>query len=592
MNSSPEEKAKQAKFCFQYFDEASEVGVENEKGERIRKRKRPGRKPNPPSQQERREQNRLAQRNFREREQQRRQEREKQWKEYIDELTNLRRRLAIAEYEGNYLRGWILQLLLASIAQHGTVPQAWVDTRMHPIPHPTMVPIPLSPNTDKCMQLPPMLQLVLNDQKRTIVELKEALEMADTASPSCPLVRRAHHARFRQQQYRQQQQLESQETITDTFVALPPSAVTPCQYKSIQELLSTDIVSLNTDSQDVRRTFPDWTPNHQQQNLPTQSSSSPTSHHRKASVPHPLSNLSTTSDINNGDIGVSSSDSGTRQKSTKTATKQHRSSPPLSSAFSPLSHRDSDGEKHSQRQISPSITLPEVSTPQSSSPATSPPLDSTSIRVISSLKVPQPVKSTTFKIPTLKRPDDLSHMPTTQALHIMRLQLKIGSLIGDKIQYALTPTALQRIIPHDVRIDYVPAGSIRDRMIVFQDFYDIDDCFQLFCSNSVFVGGDIRDARNWVLDPCVTEKYWFFSHHLFDHHFDDCHIPEEFIEDLREWSIQQQQQHEQQEQQKQQQQQQPTPTSESHDDDITDNYLNTDCPTTPVPNSSTLPTSS
>ncbi|ORZ25834.1 hypothetical protein BCR42DRAFT_401026 [Absidia repens] len=125
-------------------------------------------------------------------------------------------------------------------------------------------------------------------------------------------------------------------------------------------------------------------------------------------------------------------------------------------------------------------------------------------------------------------------------------------------------------------------------MIVFQDYFDMDDCFQLFCSHSVFVGGDIRDSRNWVLDPCVTEKYWFFSHHMFDHHFDDCHIPEEFIDDLREWSIQQQQQHEQQEQQKQQ----PTPTSESHDDDITDNYLNADCPTTPVPNINILPTSS
>lgn len=113
--------------------------------------------------------------------------------------------------------------------------------------------------------------------------------------------------------------------------------------------------------------------------------------------------------------------------------------------------------------------------------------------------------------------------------------------------------ALQRVVAHDVRIDYVPAGSIRDRMIVFQDYFDMDDCFQLLCSHSMFVGGDIRDCRNWVLDPCITEKYWFFSHHLYDHHFDDCHMPEEFADVLKEWSIQQQQQ----------QQQQPSTTHET-----------------------------
>ncbi|KAI8341699.1 hypothetical protein BC941DRAFT_332242, partial [Chlamydoabsidia padenii] len=126
------------------------------------------------------------------------------------------------------------------------------------------------------------------------------------------------------------------------------------------------------------------------------------------------------------------------------------------------------------------------------------------------------IKGTISEPPTLKRPEDLSHMPTTQAHHILRLQLQIGSVIGEKIQYALTPTALQRVVAHDVRIDYVPAGSIRDRMIVFQDYFDMDDCFQLLCSHSMFVGGDIRDCRNWVLEPCITEKYWFFSHHLYD----------------------------------------------------------------------------
>jgi predicted GH43/DUF377 family glycosyl hydrolase len=89
---------------------------------------------------------------------------------------------------------------------------------------------------------------------------------------------------------------------------------------------------------------------------------------------------------------------------------------------------------------------------------------------------------------------------------------------------------------------------MRDRMIIFQDYFDMDECIQFLCGNSVFVGGDIRDSRNWVLDPSVSEKYWFFSHHLYDHHFDDCHIPDEFTDELKEWTAKQMEVHQQQQQ--------------------------------------------
>ncbi|KAI8099659.1 uncharacterized protein BX664DRAFT_382166 [Halteromyces radiatus] len=463
-----EEKVKQARFSFQYFDEACDVGVENEHGERVRKRKRPGRKPNPPSQQERREQNRLAQRNFREREQQRRQARDRQWKEYMEELDSLRQRVAVAEYESNYLRGLILQLLLASIAQRGTVPQVWIDTRRYPIPHPTMVPTPPSIDENETSKVPAILQLVLDDQTHSIVHIKKALEIADGHPSSCPLVRRAHHARLRQQQQLRQQQPTN---IDIPSIPMPPPT-TPCQFKSIQELLSSEIVSLNTDSQDIRRTFP--------------------------------------------------------------------TSPPLS-VFSPTSLTDSEIDR-----CNPSDQKTSHQQPQSISPIT------TKTTTLSAVKRVQSVKGIISESPTLKRPEDLSHMPPLQALHILRLQLKIASVIGEKIPFTLTPTALQRVVPHDIRIDYVPSGAIRDRMIIFQDYFDMDECFQLLCSHSVFVGGDVRDSRNWVLDPIITEKYWFFSHHLFDHHFDDCHMPEEMADLLKEWSSQPENQQQQQHHQSQQ----------------------------------------
>jgi hypothetical protein len=78
------------------------------------------------------------------------------------------------------------------------------------------------------------------------------------------------------------------------------------------------------------------------------------------------------------------------------------------------------------------------------------------------------------------------------------------------------------VIPHDIRIDYVPGASIRDRMIIFQDYYNIDDCFQFLSQNTVFMGGDVRDTRNWVIDPKYSLKFWFISHQLVDQTYDDC----------------------------------------------------------------------
>ncbi|KAI8366652.1 uncharacterized protein BYT42DRAFT_485564, partial [Radiomyces spectabilis] len=128
----------------------------------------------------------------------------------------------------------------------------------------------------------------------------------------------------------------------------------------------------------------------------------------------------------------------------------------------------------------------------------------------------KPIKGTIIEPPALKTPDDLTHMPPLQALHILRLQLKMGSILGNLTALALWPTALQRLIPHDVRIDYIPSAYLRDRMILFQEFYDLDDCFQLLTTETLFLGGDIRDNRNWVMPKSFTDKFWFFSHELVD----------------------------------------------------------------------------
>lgn len=84
--------------------------------------------------------------------------------------------------------------------------------------------------------------------------------------------------------------------------------------------------------------------------------------------------------------------------------------------------------------------------------------------------------------------------------------------------------ALQRAIPHDIRIDYIPGSSFRDRMILFQDYYNADECFQILTQNTVFIGGDIRENDNWQIDPQFSSKFWFLSYNLYDDSFFKSHL--------------------------------------------------------------------
>lgn len=52
---------------------------------------------------------------------------------------------------------------------------------------------------------------------------------------------------------------------------------------------------------------------------------------------------------------------------------------------------------------------------------------------------------------------------------------------------------------------------MRDRMILFRDQFDLDDCFRCLLGHSVFHGGDPAIAANWQLPPEFFEKYWFLT---------------------------------------------------------------------------------
>ncbi|KAI9244971.1 hypothetical protein BDA99DRAFT_528641 [Phascolomyces articulosus] len=99
------------------------------------------------------------------------------------------------------------------------------------------------------------------------------------------------------------------------------------------------------------------------------------------------------------------------------------------------------------------------------------------------------------------------------AIQILRLRLRLQSACAqmDSTPFAIQPTVLQLTIPHDPRIDLIPTPHMRDRMILFRDLFDLDDCFRCLIGNSVFHGGDPAVAANWQLPPEFFDKFWFLT---------------------------------------------------------------------------------
>ncbi|KAI8138343.1 hypothetical protein BJV82DRAFT_631197 [Fennellomyces sp. T-0311] len=96
----------------------------------------------------------------------------------------------------------------------------------------------------------------------------------------------------------------------------------------------------------------------------------------------------------------------------------------------------------------------------------------------------------------------------------MRLRLQLQAVcdkMGDGT-FKLEPTVLQLTVPHDLRIDLVPIAAMRDRMILFHDLYDPDDCFRCLLDGMVYDKGDPIESSSWKFPTEFYEKYWFLTH--------------------------------------------------------------------------------
>lgn len=452
------------RFAFQHFDQECDFGIENEEGERVRKRKRPGRKPNPPSLQERRAQNRAAQKAFREREQQRKAEKEKQWQDFTEEIKELKKQLAITQFEARYLKACVLHLTLSCLIHRGSVPHIWTESRIIPsnshgeYKRPVFAPYG-EHIKDEAQQIPALLDMLL--ENNNVVDFDKALFITTKNTAFSNFLKRKGDV--------------------DPDVAFP----------SYQSYLREEMITLNKNSQEPRRNFP--------------------KNKKKAKT-------------------AQSGESASLPNLTSQKQPQQEQSPQLTP--SPINAHQLPPQPQQQTQLPKENTILFSPQQQDDDNMSSSNQSSNS----QALTVQQkPIVGVIFDPPSLLTSEDFVHMPSLQALHILRLQLKLGSILGNMTPAALLPTALQRVIPHDIRIDYIPGASIRDRMIIFQDYYNIDECFQALIQGTVFMGGDVRDTRNWTIDAKYSLKFWFISHQLVDQTYDDCFDKEDADNVVREY---------------------------------------------------------
>ncbi|KAI9004280.1 hypothetical protein CLU79DRAFT_806798 [Phycomyces nitens] len=113
-------------------------------------------------------------------------------------------------------------------------------------------------------------------------------------------------------------------------------------------------------------------------------------------------------------------------------------------------------------------------------------------------------------------PTKLPNEPLTSnlaAIQTLRLRLRLQSacISMKSIPFAIQPTLLQLTVPHDPRIDLIPTPHMRDRMILFQHQFDLDDCFRCLLGSSVFHGDDPAIAGNWELPQEFFDKFWFLT---------------------------------------------------------------------------------
>ncbi|KAG2180042.1 hypothetical protein INT43_003829 [Umbelopsis isabellina] len=441
---------------FQHFDTQSEIGIVDENGVTHRVRKKPGRKANPAASAQRKAQNRAAQRAFRERKQREKKENDATMRRTNNEIAQLRRTVKELSYENKQLKGILLSYILTCFEMN--------------TPHPRVNGVHMYGGQHKSQDedTPTLLNVFMDESKRVVNMETAALNLidADSPYPHCTAPsRNLNNERKLRRMFDEAlilDELPNQQLLSDNQTAT--DAIPGCNH----DLFSS---AASTSSPDTNITYS--SPNGDgmaSQSVQSESEvSQPMQLEEELKFPPPYISTNDNTPV------------------------------PGIQRFCQNLHMPTGASENlyllaSNRQVVQDVWNNVVGSDDKFINAPPPP----------SWGSEDPATFANWDTSEYSYPP----MHPLQAVQLLRLQMKVGNILGND-KDILNPTDLQAAVVHDRRIDYIPGPGMRDRMILFRDHYDADDCFNMLATKSIFLGGDVTNPSNWALPEKFYEKYWF-----------------------------------------------------------------------------------
>ncbi|OAD00915.1 HLH-domain-containing basic-leucine zipper transcription factor [Mucor lusitanicus CBS 277.49] len=503
---------------FEHFDPELELKNLDENGKPIKPRKKPGRKPNPPSPAQRKAQNRAAQRAFRERKRREMRDAETNIKkciymrdQAIKDAKQLRKKVDELRYENNFLKGQVLTLKIACVANRVDVPKFW-DTGMRDKMGSDITTF------SRTKDIPQSLEFFLDSKKCIVTMATENLAAYDMTPPQSvsseiPMYHQGDQQHHNHANANANTSSNNNNSFLDQGMIDPLSPPDQSQQHQHQAPPANSAFGLDNLSNMIQSVSTEMDPGlmqflmqpetmneimNQMKDVPPELWLSQVPPEFLPLIPaeiksyldHPEADLL---DKLKAEFGLS----GIASPPHPSDPMYHTASPP------PLSASTSAPIPTSSASTSTTGIPPPPPLPPHASGGGTPnstfkpeiPVEDDFWMDIKNPALPPNVSNKVYVAGPISPLDAVTQMRT------MRDQ--------NDNRYLLTPTELQRKIPHDPRIDLIPGPTMRDFMIIFQDFYDANELFNFLLESAMFIGGELGNPDCWFVPPNFIRKYWF-----------------------------------------------------------------------------------
>ncbi|KAF1796002.1 hypothetical protein FB192DRAFT_1463646 [Mucor lusitanicus] len=495
---------------FEHFDPELELKNLDENGKPIKPRKKPGRKPNPPSPAQRKAQNRAAQRAFRERKRREMRDAETNIKkciymrdQAIKDAKQLRKKVDELRYENNFLKGQVLTLKIACVANRVDVPKFW-DTGMRDKMGSDITTF------SRTKDIPQSLEFFLDSKKCIVTMATENLAAYDMTPPQSvsseiPMYHQGDQQHHNHANANANTSSNNNNSFLDQGMIDPLSPPDQSQQHQHQAPPANSAFGLDNLSNMIQSVSTEMDPGlmqflmqpetmneimNQMKDVPPELWLSQVPPEFLPLIPaeiksyldHPEADLL---DKLKAEFGLS----GIASPPHPSDPMYHTASPP------PLSASTSAPIPTSSASTSTTGIPPPPPLPLMHLVAPEIPVEDDFWMDIKNPALPPNVSNKVYVAGPISPLDAVTQMRT------MRDQ--------NDNRYLLTPTELQRKIPHDPRIDLIPGPTMRDFMIIFQDFYDANELFNFLLESAMFIGGELGNPDCWFVPPNFIRKYWF-----------------------------------------------------------------------------------